>query len=187
MSASDADSLQPVTLEAISVSHITVDGPMRTRTITWEDPVISAEQGFTMTPMERMLLYAAGEEPQAPLALALDMALTEFGDGHAVITLHPGEFHYDLTGAVQCGVIAALLDAAMGAVIQTRLPAKVGMATLEVNINMIRPITKETGAVRANGRIVHLGGRVASAEAQVVDHAGILHAHGTGTFFVIRQ
>jgi uncharacterized protein (TIGR00369 family) len=186
MSAPDSESMQRVTLEARSVSHITVDGHVRTRTITWEDPVTSAEQGFAMTPMERMLRYAAGEEPQAPLALALDMALTEFGDGHAVVTLHPAEFHYDLTGSVQSGIIAALLDAAMGAVIQTRLPAKVGMATLEVNINMIRPITQETGAIRADGRIVHLGSRIVSVEAQAVDHAGIPHAHGTGTFFLIR-
>jgi uncharacterized protein (TIGR00369 family) len=186
MSIPDGDTSERIIIEARSVSEIAVDGHVRTRTINWEDPVLSAEQGFGMTPMERMRRFADGEEPQAPLALALDMSLTEFGDGHAVIILHPGEFHYDLTGCVQSGVIAAMLDAVMGAVIQTRLPAKVGMATLEVNVSMIRPIMQGTGAIRAEGSITHLGSRVASAEAEVFDQAGTLHARSTGTFFLMR-
>ncbi len=53
--------------------------------------------------------------------------------------------------------------------------------TLELKVNYIRALTRDTGRVRAIGKVIHLGGKVAMAEGSVIDGAGKLYAHGTTT------
>jgi uncharacterized protein (TIGR00369 family) len=78
-----------------------------------------------------------------------------------------------------------LLDSAMGCSVQTRMPAGGGYTTLEAKTNLVRPITKATGTLRAVGRVVHVGSRVATAEGRLEDAAGKLYAHATTTCIVL--
>jgi uncharacterized protein (TIGR00369 family) len=61
------------------------------------------------------------------------------------------------------------------------MPAGRIFTTLEMKINYIRPIRSETGELRCEARVIHVGGRVATAEGRVVDGKGRLYAHGTAT------
>lgn len=63
-------------------------------------------------------------------------------------------------------------------------PADAGCTTLELSTNFVRPITQTTGRVRAVGRVLHEGGRVATTEARVYDDAGTLYAHAKSTSLV---
>jgi uncharacterized protein (TIGR00369 family) len=86
---------------------------------------------------------------------------------------------------VHGGIAMTLLDSAMGCAVQTGMPAGGGYTTLEAKTNLVRPITTETGALRAVGKVVHAGKRVATAEARLEDRAGKLYAHASSTCIVL--
>ena len=46
-------------------------------------------------------------------------------------------------------------------------------------------MTADTGALRAVGKVVHVGKRVATAEARLEDREGKLYAHATSTCIVL--
>ncbi|MBC8075392.1 MAG: PaaI family thioesterase, partial [Chloroflexales bacterium] len=98
----------------------------------------------------------------------------------------PAEYHYNPIGSVHGGVAATLCDSAMACAIHTTLPAGVGYTTLELKVNFVRPITVQTGRVTCEGTLIHMGGRVATAEARLTDASGALYAHATTTCLVLR-
>jgi uncharacterized protein (TIGR00369 family) len=69
----------------------------------------------------------------------------------------------------------------MSCAVQTTLPKGEIYTTLEVKVNLVRAITKETGPVRATGRLIHRGRTTATAEGDMRDTKGNLLAHGTTT------
>jgi uncharacterized protein (TIGR00369 family) len=103
----------------------------------------------------------------------------------AVFECNPGEQHYNPIGVVHGGLAMTLLDSAMGCCVHTRLPPGTGYTTLEVKVNLVRPITIKTGLIRATGKVIHFGGRTATAEARLEDAAGKLFAHGTTTCIIL--
>jgi uncharacterized protein (TIGR00369 family) len=159
----------------------------RSRLITWTDPQAAAEVGRTMSGLDYLRAIAAGEAPQPPIGATIGMRLTEAEDGRVVFTLEPAEYHYNPIGSVHGGIAATLLDSAMGCAVNTRLPLGTGYTTLELKVNYIRPLVVGTGEVRSIGNIIHVGGRVATAEGRVVDASGKLYAHGTTTCLILRR
>ena len=157
----------------------------RTLTITWEDPLQAAEQARALSGLELMRRGAAAESPGPPIARLLGMRLTEADPGRVVFELVPGEQHYNPIGAVHGGIASTLLDSCMACAVHTTLPAGTGYTSLELKVNFVRPITIETGRLRAEGRVVHAGRRVATAEGRVVDGEGRLYAHGTTTCLIL--
>jgi uncharacterized protein (TIGR00369 family) len=107
-------------------------------------------------------------------------------EGRVVFSAEPAEYHYNPLGTVHGGIAATLLDSAMGCAVQSLLPAGTGYTTLEIKVNYLRPITSATGPVTCEGKIIHLGGRVATAEARLSDATGKLYAHGTTTCILLR-
>jgi uncharacterized protein (TIGR00369 family) len=61
------------------------------------------------------------------------------------------------------------------------MPAGRIFTTLEMKINFVRPLKRETGEVLCEAHVIHLGGRTATAEGRIVDRQGKLYAHGTAT------
>lgn len=158
----------------------------RTRTITWDDPLPAVERGREMSGLEYLRAILDGDIPMAPIGALVGMRLVEVSEGRAVFELQPAEYHYNPIGSVHGGIAATLLDSAMGCSINTRLPRGVSYTTLELKVNYVRPMTRETSVVRAEGHVIHLGGRVAVAEGRLVDAAGKLYAHATTTCLVMR-
>ncbi|MGH8630724.1 MAG: PaaI family thioesterase, partial [Burkholderiales bacterium] len=56
--------------------------------------------------------------------------------------------------------------------------------TLELKINLVRALGSDTGPVRAEGRVVHPGRQVATAEGKLYAADGRLYAHGSTTCLV---
>jgi uncharacterized protein (TIGR00369 family) len=126
----------------------------------------------------------AGTLPAPPIAGLVGFTLAEAEEGFAVFTGVPGFQHYNPSGAVHGGYAGTLLDSCMTCAIQSSLEAGFGCVTLEYKVNMVRPMTKDTGPVRAEGKLIHPGKRTATAEGRILDGSGRLLAHGTTTCLV---
>lgn len=156
----------------------------RERTVTWEDPAAFARVGGR-TGLEVLHAIGSGELPQPPMMRLLGIAAVEVEPGRAVFAVEPAEHHYNPLGVAHGGLAAALCDTAMGCAVHSLLPAGTGYTTVELKINFVRAMTERTGRVTAEGKVIHLGSRIATAEARVVDASGRLHAHATTTCMLV--
>ena len=167
--------------QATAIRPTAPAAPVRTRTITWEDPLLSARAGLTLSGIDYLRAVAQGKLPAPPIALLLGFDIEEVEEGRVVFSAEPGEHHYNPIGVVHGGLAATLLDSAMGCAVHSLLPQGRGYTTLEIKVNYVRAITRESGRLRAIGTVVHMGGKTATAEARLLDGAGRLCAHGTTT------
>ena|SRR5579859_6597064 len=158
----------------------------RTRTISWEDPTGAIQAGKTLSGKAYLEAIQAGEIPPPPIAALIGMRMAEVGEGRAVFAVEPAEYHYNPLGTVHGGVTATLLDTALGCAIQSMLPSETGYTTIELKVNYLRPLTAEVGTVYGEGKIIHVGGRIATAEARLTDANGKLYAHATTTCIIFR-
>src|SRR5437588_5711584 len=158
----------------------------RTRVINWEDPTAAVQTGKTISAMAYLKALQSGELPPPPFALLMGMWISEVSEGRVVFAGEPAEYHYNPLGTVHGGVMATLLDSALGCAVQSLLPAGTTYTTLELKVNYLRPVTAKTGTVYCEGKIIHVGGRIATAEGRLTDAAGKLYAHGTTTCIILR-
>jgi uncharacterized protein (TIGR00369 family) len=114
----------------------------------------------------------------------MGFTLTDVQAGRAVFECEPSEAHYNPIGSVHGGVISTLLDSALSCAVHSTLPAGTGYTTAELKVNFVRPVTTGCGRLRAEGRVIHAGSRLATAEARLTDPAGKLYAHAVGTCLV---
>lgn len=156
----------------------------RTRTYSWVDPLPNVAKGLSMSGLDYMQALAKGDIPAPPLTATLDFTLAEAREGYARFEGIPQEFHYNPIGVVHGGLAATLLDSALGCAVHTMLAQGIGYTTLQLNINLVRAITKETGLIKCEARTVHVGRQMATAEAEITDENGKLYAHGTTTCLV---
>ncbi len=155
--------------------------PGRTRNVTWHDPSISARTALSLAGITFLRAIAEGRIPAPPIAELMGFELVEVGEGRAVFSVEPREYHYNPIGVVHGGVAATLLDSAMGCAVHSALPEGRAYTTLEIKVNYVRALKRDTGRVRAIGKVIHVGGKVATAEGSLVDAADKLYAHGTTT------
>jgi len=146
--------------------------------------LVEPAKAVAMSGLELLQGIAAGTLPYAHVSDALDFHLLEVEEGRAVFQGQPALRHYNPAGTVHGGWHATLLDSAMGCAVHSLLPAGQAYTTVEFKVNLVRPITAKTGPVRAEGRIVATGRRVATAEGRLVDEQGRLYSHGTTTCMI---
>lgn len=127
-------------------------------------------------------LMSSGRRPG--ILLALDFQFVEVELGRAVFAGTPGEHAYNPIGTVHGGYAATLLDSACGCAVHSQLTATQCYTTLDLNVSYHRPITRDTGQLRAEGRVRSLGRRVGFAEACLTDAQGRLYASATSTLLV---
>jgi uncharacterized protein (TIGR00369 family) len=146
--------------------------------------VASPEEIKGLSGLEFLRRIADGTVPQPPLAATMGFRLAEVAPGLAVFTMTPRFRHYNPVGVVHGGVACTLLDSCMSCAVQSHLAKGQGFATLELKVNLVRPITEATGPIRAEGRSLHLGRRSGTAEGKILDASGTLLAHGTATCMI---
>ena len=137
-----------------------------------------------MTGKEVLQAISVGKLPAPPIAQTLTFWLVEVGDGYAAFEGEAGPHLLNPMGTVHGGWALTLIDSAAGCAAHSLLPAGAGYATVETKANFSRPITKDTGRVRAEARVVGRGRQIISAEARVLDASGRVLAHGTSTVMV---
>jgi len=157
----------------------------RSLAVRWDDPAALAAAGRTMSGIDFLRAIRDRRLPAPPIAQLLGFDLVEVEPGHAVFECRPGEQHYNPIGVVHGGLAMTLLDSAMGCSVHTRMPAGGAYTTLEAKTNLVRAITDKSGTLRAIGKLVHFGNRIATAEGRLVDTDGKLYAHATTTCIVL--
>jgi uncharacterized protein (TIGR00369 family) len=157
----------------------------RSATIEWSDPMPLAQAARSMPGIEFLRAIRDRRLPAPPIAKLMGFDLVEVEAGYAVFEVVPAERHYNPIGVVHGGLAMTLLDSAMGCAVQTHMPAGSGYTTLEAKTNLVRAITADTGKLRAIGRTLHVGKRMATAEGRLEDAAGTLYAHSSTTCIVL--
>jgi len=160
--------------------------PSRVRTVRWTDPAVVAAPGRTMSGLEFLRKIAVGELPPPPVAELLGMRLVWVEPSSAAFEFDPAEFLYNPLGSVHGGIVTTLLDSAMGCAVHTTLPTGVGYTTLELKVNFVRSVVARLGPMRAEGKVVHAGPTISTAEARLVDRSETLYAHATSTLMILR-
>ncbi len=159
---------------------------VRSRTVSWTDPARARFRLRGRDGYDQLRAIARGEAAPPPAASLLGMQLDDVERGQVQFSLVADEVHENPMGTMHGGIVATLVDSAMGCAVFSMLPVGTSYTTLELKTNYVRPITRTTGRVRAIGRVVHFGGRVATTEAHVIDDDGTLYAHATSTCLVLR-
>ena len=139
----------------------------------------------TMTGLQLLTEIMNGTQPAPPIQQALDFRLVQVEQGYTAFAGTPKFEYYNPLGCVHGGYAAALLDSCMACAVHSTLEAGYSYATLEIKISYVRAITSHTGEVRAEGRVINSGKRIATAEGRLFDSTGILYAHGTTTCLVL--
>ena len=142
--------------------------------------VATREQAAGKTGLEFMEALLRGELPYARIAQTLDFTLFEVAHGHAAFLGTPGLAHLNPMGTVHGGWFATLLDSALGCAVHTRM----GYTTAELSVNMVRALTPQVTRVLAQGKVIHCGRQLATAEGRLIGPDGTLYAHATTTCLV---
>jgi len=136
------------------------------------------------TGLQMMQAMMAGDLPFAPIARTLDFVLVDVGDGTALFQGTPGPSQLNPMGGIHGGWYATLLDSAMGCAVHTKMPPGRGYTTAELSVNLVKGIGRGVQRVRAEGKVVHAGRQLATAEGRLYGPDGTLYAHGTTTCLV---
>ena len=119
------------------------------------------------------------------LATLLGMETDVVEDGRVVFTFPASERFANPFGTVHGGILATVLDSAMGMAALTAVPDGVSTTTLALELKYVRPVPTDAGVLRAEGVVVHAGRRVVTAEGRLVGPDDRLLATATTTCLVV--
>jgi uncharacterized protein (TIGR00369 family) len=147
--------------------------------------VVPTKIAKTMSGLQLLTGIIEGTLPAPPIQKTLDFRPVEVARGLIAFVGNPKYEYYNPLGSIHGGYTAAVLDSCMACAIHSTLEVGYSYATLEIKINYVRPITCDTGEVRAEGKVINSGKRIATAEGRLLDSAGKLYAHGTTTCLIL--
>ena len=147
--------------------------------------IVPTETAKKMSGLELLRAIMEGTLPAPPIQETLNFRLIEVARGFTVFAGIPKFEYYNPIGSVHGGYTAALLDSCMACAVHSTLGAGYSYATLEIKINYVRAITSDTGEVRAEGKVINSGKRIATADGRFFDSAGKLYAHGSTTCLIL--
>ncbi|MGD0562741.1 MAG: PaaI family thioesterase [Roseiarcus sp.] len=148
---------------------------------------VAADRQREMSGLEFVQGLVEGTLPLNTIAQTLGYDIVEAESGRVVVTAEPKDIHLNPAGAVHGGLAATMLDSCMGLAVQSTLEKGIGSTTLEFKISFVRPITPETGPIKAEGTVINRGRRVGVAEGRVTDSKGRLLVHGTTTCLIFES
>lgn len=119
----------------------------------------------------------------APFAQWMGIELVGLDDGESEIHLTIEPHHRNPGGIPHGGIVATLIDVAIGLAHRTKLGMEATHVTVELRINYLRAIRE--GTLIARGTAVHWGERTGYGEATLLDAAGHVLARGSATFLVL--
>jgi uncharacterized protein (TIGR00369 family) len=159
---------------------------VRSKTITWEDPSVSASAMASMNGRELLQAILDGQLPRPPIADLIGAHLTSIGEGVAVFECTPDESTYNPIGLVHGGLLCTLLDSAAGCAVHTLLPAGVGYSSIEIKVSFMSAVRADSGKLVVEGRALRVGRQIAFAEAHARTATGKLVGHATSSLAVMR-
>ena len=125
-----------------------------------------------------------GRSPRPPFSEVAAIEPISVDEGKIVFAGKPSSRFYNPMGIVHGGWIGLLLDTVMGCAVQSALSAGKAYATIEMKTVFVRAVREESGPLTAEGTLLHLGGKLASAEGRIYDGERRLVAHGSETCMI---
>lgn len=125
--------------------------------------------------------------PQPPFAETTDIWIVSAEHGRVTFEAVPQQRFLNPLGTVHGGWISTLLDSAMGCAVHSVLKPDQGFATVDMTVSFVRPVLATSGKLRCEGKLIHSGARIATAEGRVMDESGKLVAHGTETCLILKS
>lgn len=159
--------------------------PARTQGLAPEVAPIPPAALAQRSGLELLQAMMRGELPRPPITATLNFLLVEAEAGRVVFEGTPQAAFLNPIGTVHGGWTATLLDSCVACAVHSLLPAGKGYTTVELKVNFVRAVMPDSGRLRAEGRAIHVGGRVATAEGRLSDAQGRLYAHATTTCLVL--
>ena len=159
-------------------------GEPRSRTVTWHDPLRSAQTGLAMAGLDYLNAMVDGTLPPPPIASLVQMDFTHAEPGRVIFTCTPDESAYNPIGAVHGGLVCTLLDSVAGCALHSTLPAGKGYTSVEIKVNYLKAVRATSGQLTAVGTVVKAGSRVGFTEGAVTDASGAVVATATSTLLV---
>jgi uncharacterized protein (TIGR00369 family) len=145
---------------------------------------IAAETVTVPTGRANLEAIRDGIAPPPPAAVLLDLDLETVDDGRTVFGFHPAHRFTNPYGATHGGILAAVADFAVATAVMTRLSADAVVVTTNLNVTYVRSVTSGVESMHCEGRVLHLGRRLAHAEATLTDGDGRVYLHATATCHV---
>ena len=142
---------------------------------------IPRERARELPAIELFRAMVAGKLPAPPIGVTMNFSLVEVEPGRVVFAGEADSRYLNPVGTIHGGWVATLLDSCMTCAVHSTLPAGQACTTVELKINFVRPLSDATGTVRAEGRVIHGGKTISTAEGKLIDAKGTLLAHGTTT------
>jgi len=136
-------------------------------------------RAFQRPGLETFRRYIRGELPAPPISRLVGMRPTEASLGKATFTMPVTHWLEDGFGLYWGGVYALLADAPLAAAIWTTLPARKAVATSELSLSFVRPMSRKTEAMIGRAETIHSGSQVRLSMIQMTDHEGRLLAFGS--------
>ncbi len=146
--------------------------------------VARPEQVAGRSGLEILQAMLNGEIPYAAMGDTLGYTLISVSPRTAVLQGTPSPGLLNSIGTVHGGWYATLLDSALGCAVHTLMPAGRAYTTAELSVNLVRSVSLEILRVRAEGKVIHCGRQIATAEARLLGPDGTLYAHATTTCLV---
>lgn len=146
---------------------------------------ISNETLLSTSGLELAQKIVKGELPAPSMGKALNFRMAEADEGRVVFRGTPLDEHYNPAGTVHGGWAGAILDSSLACCVWTMVPIGQFYTTAEFKVNLIRPMTQDTGEVICEARVIHMGRRLATSEGTLKTLDGKLIAHGTETCAII--
>ncbi len=127
-----------------------------------------------------------GRHPSPPFALATHLRAVEVEEGRIVFEGEPKADFFNPLGTIHGGWTATIIDSAMACAVHSTLKPGEGYTTAEIKVNYVRAILPSSGTLRCEGKVIHRGSTIATAEARLIDPKGRLMAHGVTTCVILK-
>jgi uncharacterized protein (TIGR00369 family) len=149
--------------------------------------IVSPANQANLGGLEFVQGLVSGALPLNSMARTLGYDIVEAAPGKVVVTATPTVALLNPAGTVHGGFAATLLDSCMGLAVWSATDKGFGSTTLEFKISFVRPVTPDTGLVRAEGSVLAVGRRVGTAEGRLTDAKGRLLVHATTTCLIFER
>jgi uncharacterized protein (TIGR00369 family) len=160
-------------------------GPLRSRTVTWQEPEAGVRKGSAMAGLDYLLAMKSGELPKPPFAGLMQIDIVSAEPGRVVFTCQPDESMSNAAGVIHGGVVGMLLDTVAGCALQSTLPVSNGYTSVEIKVNYLRTVRLDSGLLTATGALLRAGSRVGFTEGVVTDAGGAVVATASSTLLLV--
>lgn len=126
-----------------------------------------------------------GSLPHPPLSYLLGIEAIRAGEGEATFSMRTSDWHTSPFGLVEGGIIACLADAALGAAMQTTVPAGDAFAPTDLRVQFLRPAPPDGRPLTASATVLHRGRTMAVTRAEVTNGDGKLVAAASSSAVIL--